>query len=89
MTFPQRVTLSMITIIILKDDDLIILRANVYPVPDVLVGIYQNIIPLYSLIMSKHNSLVQLVGTDKKRKKEYTIWKFFFINGLILIKLLL
>ena len=44
-----------------------------YPVPDVLVGIYQNIIPLYSLIMSKQNSSVELVGTDKKRKKEYTI----------------
>ena len=50
-----------------KDDDLIIPRANVYPVPDVLVGIYQNIIPLYSLIMSKHNSSVELVGTDKKK----------------------
>ena len=52
-----------------KDDDLILPRDNVYPVPDVLVGIYQNIIPLYSLIMSKHNSSVQLVGTDKKEKK--------------------
>ena len=54
--------------IIEKDNDLIIPRANVYPVPDVLVGIYQNIIPLYSLIMSKYSSSVELVGTDKKRK---------------------
>ena len=44
-----------------------------YPVPDVLVGIHQNIILLYSLIMSKNNSSVELVGTDKKRKNEYTI----------------
>ena len=32
-----------------KDDDLILPRANVYPIPDVLVEIHQNIIPLYSL----------------------------------------
>ena len=51
-----------------KDDELIIPRANVYHVPDVLVGIHQNIILLYSLIMSKNNSSVELVGTDKKRK---------------------
>ena len=53
-----------------KDDELILPRANVYPVPDVLVGIHQHIIPLYSLIMCKNNYSVQLVGTDKKKKKE-------------------
>ena len=56
-----------------KDDKLLIQRANLYPSPDVLVGIHQNIIPLYSLVMSKNNSSVELVGTDKQRKNEYTM----------------
>ena len=51
-----------------KDDELLLPRVNVYPSPEVLVGIHQNIIPLYSLVMSKNHSLVELVGTEKKRK---------------------
>ena len=42
-----------------KDDELLIPRANAYPFPDVLVGIHHNIIPLYSLVMSKNNSAVE------------------------------
>ena len=42
-----------------------------YSSPEVLVGIHKNIISLYSLVMSKNHSAVELVATDKKRKNEY------------------
>ena len=54
-----------------KDDEVILPMANVYPSPDILVGIHQNIIPLYSFVTSKNNSSVELVGTDKKEKRIY------------------
>ena len=47
-----------------KDDECLILRANVYSSPEVLVGIHKNIIPLYSLVMSNNYSAVELVATD-------------------------
>ena len=50
-----------------KDDELLIPRASVYSSPEILVGIHKNTIPLYSLLMSKNHSVVELVGTDKKR----------------------
>ena len=42
----------------------------VYSSPETLEGIYKNSIPLYSLIMNKHNSLIELLATDKERKSE-------------------
>ena len=48
-----------------KDDEVLIPRANVYSSPEVLVGIHKNIIPLYSLVMSKIHSAFELIGTDK------------------------
>ena len=40
-----------------------------------LGGIHKNLIPLYSLVMSKNHSKVELVATDKTRKNEYQINK--------------
>ena len=54
-----------------KEDECIIPRANGYSSPEILGGIHKNIIPLYSLVMSKNHSIVELVVTDKKRKNEY------------------
>ena len=54
-----------------KDDECIILRANVYSSPKSLGGIQKiqkNIIPLHSLVMNKNHSIVELVVTDKQRK---------------------
>ena len=45
----------------------------VYSSPETLEGIYKNSIPLYSFIMSKRNSLIELVATDKQRKSEFKI----------------
>ena len=62
-----------------KDIDIVLLYhivievVDVYTTPEILEGIYQNIIPLYSLVMSKHNSLITLVGTDKVRLSEFKI----------------
>ena len=47
--------------------------ADVYTSSKILEGIYKNIISLYSLVMSKHNSLITLVGTDKVRLSEFKI----------------
>ena len=46
---------------------IVIEEVDVYTSSEILEAIYKNIIPLYSLVMSKHNSLITLVGTDKVR----------------------
>ena len=43
----------------------------VYSSPETLEWIYKNSIPLYSLILGKRNSLVELVATDKKIKSKF------------------
>ena len=43
----------------------------VYSSPKTLEDIYKKSMPLYSLIMSKRNNLIQLVATDKERKSEF------------------
>ena len=45
----------------------------VYSSSEILEGSYKNSIPLYSLIMSKRNSLIELVATDKQSKSEFKI----------------
>ena len=52
-------------------DHVIIEESNVYSSPEILEGIYKNIIPLYSLIMRKCNSLIKLVAKDDQRKSEF------------------
>ena len=52
---------------LVEDDHFIIEESNVYSSPEILEGIYKNIIPLYSLIMSKCNSLIELVAKGKER----------------------
>ena len=49
----------------------IIEEANVYTSSEILEGIYKNIIPLYSLVMSKFHSLITLVGIDDVRVSEF------------------
>ena len=44
----------------------IVSRSNVYSYLEILGGIHKNLIPLYSLVMSKHNSKVELLATRKK-----------------------
>ena len=56
-----------------EDDHFSIEESNVYSSPEILEGIYKNIIPLYSLIMSKCNSLIELVAKDKEIKSEFKI----------------
>ena len=58
---------------LVEDDHFIIEESNVYSSPKILEGIYKNIIPLYSLIMSKCNSLIELVAKDDQRKFEFKI----------------
>ena len=67
-----------------KDDECIILRANVYSSPKSLGGIQKNIIPLHSLVMNKNHSIVELVDTDKKRKNEYQMMTSSYPNLPIL-----
>ena len=55
---------------LVEDDHIIIEESNVYSSPETLEGIYKNLIPLYSLIMSKSNSLIKLVASDKQRKSD-------------------
>ena len=43
----------------------------VYSSPEKLEWIYKNSIPLYSLILGKRYSLVELVATDKKIKSKF------------------
>ena len=56
---------------LVEDDHFIIEESNVYSSPKILEGIYKNIIPLYSLIMRKCNSLIELVAKDDQRKSEF------------------
>ena len=58
---------------LVEDDHFIIEESNVYSSPKILEGIYKNIIPLYSLIMSKCSFLIELVAKDKERKSEERI----------------
>ena len=82
----QRVTLSTVTIIkltynqweIIKKKffykgkyEFIVKRSNVYSSPEILGGIHKKRHPLYSLVMSKNMSKVDLIATDKTRKYEY------------------
>ena len=62
----------------------------VYSSPETLEGIYKKSIPLYSLIMSKHNSLIELLATDKERKSElkmktlqYHLFPILHLNSYI------
>ena len=52
-------------IVIIENDHIIIGESMVYSSPEILEGIYKKYIPLYSLIISKRNSLIELVATDK------------------------
>ena len=54
-----------------KEEECIIPRANEYSSPEILGGIYKNIINLYSLVTSKNYSIVELVATGKTRKNKY------------------
>ena len=58
---------------LVEDDHIIIEESNVYSSLEILEGIYKNIIPLYSLIMRKCNSLIELVAKNKERKSEFKI----------------
>ena len=58
---------------IVEADHIIIGESMVYSSPETLEGIYKNSFLLYSLIMSKRNSLIELVTTDKQRKSEFKI----------------
>ena len=46
-------------------------RSNVYSSPEILSGIHQNLIPLYSLVMIKDNSKVELLATNNRITHEY------------------
>ena len=67
-----------------EEDECIIPRANMYSSPEILGGIHKNIIPLYSLVMSKNHSKVELVATDKTRKNEYQMKTVSYPNLPIL-----
>ena len=74
---------------LVKDDHFIIEESNVYSSPEILEGIYKNIIPLYSLIMSKCNSLIKLVAKDfqknlnsKSRQNNILAYPFFMLTAL-------
>ena len=85
MICPQHVTLSSVKIIQSvanhneknfmhnEKDEIIIETSNVYSSSKILGGIYKNIIPLYRLVMSKHQSSIELIATDKKRINEFPI----------------
>ena len=60
-------------------NQIIIETSNVYPSPEMLGGIYKNIISLYSLVMSKHQSQFELIGTDKKRIMNFRSKLLFFL----------
>ena len=49
-----------------------------------LGGIHKNLIPLYSLVMSKNHSKVELVATDKTKKHNYQMKKVSYPNLPIL-----
>ena len=51
-----------------KKDEFIVQRSNIYSSPEILSRIHKNLIPLYSLVMSKNHSKVELVTTDKNKK---------------------
>ena len=58
---------------LVEDDHFIIEESNVYSSTEILEGIYKNTIPLYISIMSKCNSLIELVAKDKEKKSEFKI----------------
>ena len=71
-------------------DQIIIEASMVYSSLERLEGIYKKIIPLYSLIMNKHNSSIELLATDKERKSEfkmktlqYPLLPIFHLNSYI------
>ena len=49
-----------------EKDECIVPRSSMYSSPEILGGIHKNLIPLYSLVMIKHNSKVKLLATNKK-----------------------
>jgi len=59
-------------------DDIIIKISNVYSSPVILGWIYKNIIPLYSVVTSKHKDQIELISTDKKRVNEFQIKTVLF-----------
>ena len=56
---------------LVEDDHVIIDESNVYSSPEILEWIYKNIIPLYTLIIRKCNSLIEVVAKDDQRKSEF------------------
>ena len=46
-------------------NEIIIETFNVYSSPEILDGFFKNIIPLYSSVMNKHQSQIELIATDK------------------------
>ena len=58
---------------IVEANHIIIGESMIYSSPETLEVIYKNYIPLYSLIMSKRNSLIELVVTDKQRTSDLKI----------------
>ena len=64
---------------LVEDDHVIIEESNVYFSLEILEGFYKNIIPLYSLIMSKCNSLIELVAKDRKTNIHYAYFGIMFI----------
>ena len=56
-----------------ENDHINIGESIVYSSQETLEGIYKNSIPLYSLTMSKRNSLIELVATDNEKKSEFKI----------------
>ena len=54
-----------------EKDECIVPRSNVYSSPEILGGIHKNLIPLYTLVMDKNHSKVELVAIDKTKKHEY------------------
>ena len=55
-----------------------------YSSPEILDGIHENLVPLYSLVMSKNHSKVELVATDKTTKHNYQMKKVSYPNLPIL-----
>ena len=63
-----------------KKNGFIVKRSNVYSSPEILIENHKDIIPLYSLVMSKNTSNVELIATDKTRNFEYQMKTEFFPN---------
>ena len=56
-----------------EKDECIVPRSNGYSSPEILGGIHNNLIPKYNLVMSKHNSKVELIATNNLKVHEYQI----------------